>query len=48
MTQVSDLGGPADSRVVADALAPRLLESLGCPAFAQSATSTWRQDVSSR
>ena len=48
MTQVSDLGGPADLRVVADALAPRLLESLGYGASAQSATSTWRQDVSSR
>jgi len=47
MTQVSDLGGPADLRVVADALAPRLLEALGCSASAQSATSTWRQDVSS-
>jgi lipoyl(octanoyl) transferase len=47
MTQVSDLGGPADLRVVADALAPRLLEALGWTASAQSATSTWRQDVSS-
>jgi lipoyl(octanoyl) transferase len=47
MTQVSDLGGPADLRVVADALAPRLLDSLGHDATAQSATSTWRQDVSS-
>jgi lipoyl(octanoyl) transferase len=47
MTQVSDLGGPADLRVVADALAPRLLRALGCGASAQSATSTWRQDVSS-
>jgi len=47
MTQVSDLGGPADLSVVANALAPRLLESLGHDATAQSATSTWRQDVSS-
>jgi lipoyl(octanoyl) transferase len=47
MTQVSDLGGPADLRVVAEALAPRLLESLCHGATAQSATSTWRQDVSS-
>ena len=47
MTQVSDLGGPADLRVVADALAPRLVESLGHDATAHSATSTWRQDVSS-
>jgi lipoyl(octanoyl) transferase len=48
MTQASDLGGPGDLRVMADALAPRLLESLGLGATAQSATSTWRQDVSSR
>ena len=48
MTQVSQLGGPADLRFVADALAPRLLESLGYGAAAQSATRTWRQDVSSR
>ena len=47
MTQVCDLGGPADLRVVADALAVRLLDALGFPAAAQSATSTWRQDVSS-
>ena len=47
MTQVSDLGGPADLGAVADALAPRLLASLGFPAAPQSATSTWRQDVSS-
>jgi lipoyl(octanoyl) transferase len=47
MTQVSDLGGPIELRVVADALAPRLLESLGYDASTQSATSTWRQDVSS-
>ena len=45
MTQVSELGGPADLGVVADALAPQLLEALGLPT--QSATSTWRQDVSS-
>jgi lipoyl(octanoyl) transferase len=47
MTQVRDLGGPADLGVVADVLAPRLLDELGFPAPAQSATSTWRQDVSS-
>ena len=35
-------------RAVADALAPRLLVSLGYGATAQSATSTWRQDASSR
>jgi len=47
MTQVSELGGPGDLGVVADALAPRLLAELGLDAGAQSATSTWRQDVSS-
>ena len=47
MTQVSELGGPADLGVVADALAPRLLAALGFVPPAQSATSTWRQDVSS-
>jgi len=47
MTQGSELGGPADLGVVADALAPRLLEALGLAAAPQSATSTWRQDVSS-
>ena len=47
MVQVSELGGPADVGLVAEALAPRLLASLGFPAAAQSATSTWRQDVSS-
>ena len=47
MTQVSALGGPSDLGAVADALAPRLLASLGLPTFDQSATSTWRQDVSS-
>jgi lipoyl(octanoyl) transferase len=47
MTQLAELGGPADLGVVADALAPRLLRSLGYGANAQSATSTWRQDVSS-
>jgi lipoyl(octanoyl) transferase len=47
MTQVSELGGPADLGAVADALAPRLLEALGLAAAPQSATSTWRQDVSS-
>jgi lipoyl(octanoyl) transferase len=52
MTQVSALGGPAGVREVAEALAPRLLLSLGFDAAAvaraQSATSTWLQDVSSR
>ncbi len=47
MTQVSDLGGPSDLGLVADALAPRLLTELGFEAADQSATSTWRQDVSS-
>jgi lipoyl(octanoyl) transferase len=47
MTQVSDLGGPRDLGVVADALAPRLLAELGFEAMDQRATSTWRQDVSS-
>jgi lipoyl(octanoyl) transferase len=47
MTQVSELGGPADPGLVADALAPRLLAELGFELPAQSATSTWRQDVSS-
>lgn len=47
MTQLAGLGGPSDLRVVAEALAPRLLEALGYGAAAQSATSTWRQDVSS-
>jgi lipoyl(octanoyl) transferase len=47
MTQVSELGGPSDLGTVADALAPRLLAELGLGAGAQSATSTWRQDVSS-
>jgi hypothetical protein len=47
MTQVSDLGGPADLGEVADVLAPRLLEELGLAAEIHSATSTWRQDVSS-
>lgn len=47
MTQVSELGGPADLKVVAPALAPRLLEALHLPPPDQSATSTWRQDVSS-
>ena len=45
MTQVSALGGPADLGTVADALAPRLLAALGLAP--QSATSTWRQEVSS-
>ena len=47
MTQVSALGGPSELRAVADALAPRLLASLGLPDADQSATSTWRQEVSS-
>jgi len=47
MTQVSELGGPSDLGLVADALAPRLLSALGLEGAAQSATSTWRQDVSS-
>jgi lipoyl(octanoyl) transferase len=47
MTQVGDLGGPADLGEVADALAPRLLAELGLAAESHSATSTWRQDVSS-
>jgi lipoyl(octanoyl) transferase len=47
MTQVCELGGPADLGVVADGLAPRLLAGLGFEPAAQSATSTWRQDVSS-
>jgi len=48
MTQVSDLGGPADVQTVAEALAPHLLRELRCEAPPQSATSTWLQDVSSR
>jgi len=47
MTQVGDLGGPADLGEVADVLAPRLLAELGLAAGDHSATSTWRQDVSS-
>ena len=47
MVQVSELGGPADVGLVADALAPRLLAALGFPVADQSATSTWRQDVRS-
>ena len=47
MTQVSELGGPAQLGAVADVLAPRLLAELGFEPPAQSATSTWRQDVSS-
>jgi lipoyl(octanoyl) transferase len=47
MTQVSELGGPADLGILADALAPRLLAELGFDAADQSATSTWRQEVSS-
>ena len=51
MTQVATLGGPADVRTVGEALAPHLLRELGfepATALAQSATSTWLQDVSSR
>jgi lipoyl(octanoyl) transferase len=50
MTQVSALGGPTDVHVVAEALAPHLLRTLGFERAvdAQSATSTWLQDVSSR
>jgi lipoyl(octanoyl) transferase len=47
MTQMSELGGPCDLGPVADVLAPRLLAALGFAVPAQSATSTWRQDVSS-
>jgi lipoyl(octanoyl) transferase len=47
MTQLAELGGPDDLGTVADQLAPRLLEELGFAPPAQSATSTWRQDVSS-
>ncbi len=47
MTQLAALGGPSDLQVVAEALAPRLLEALGNGAGAHSATSTWRHDVSS-
>jgi lipoyl(octanoyl) transferase len=47
MTQLAELGGPASLTVVADALAPRLLAELGLGPSIQSATSTWRQDVSS-
>ena len=47
MTQLSELGGPSDVGAVADVLAPLLLAELGFAAPAQSATSTWRQDVSS-
>jgi lipoyl(octanoyl) transferase len=47
MTQVGALGGPSDVGLVADALAPRLLSALGLPGADQSATSTWRQEVSS-
>ncbi len=50
MTQLSELGGPADVGAVADALAPRLLAALGLATWGlatQSATSTWRQEVSS-
>ena len=50
MTQASDLGGPTEVRAVAEALAPKLLQAFGWSPVegAQSATSTWLQDVSSR
>jgi lipoyl(octanoyl) transferase len=47
MTQVSELGGPSDLGIVADAFAPQLLAALGLEAAHHSATSTWRQAVSS-
>jgi lipoyl(octanoyl) transferase len=46
MTQLADLGGPADLPTVAQAFAPRLLAALGLDP--QSATSTRWQDVRSR
>jgi lipoyl(octanoyl) transferase len=46
MTQLTELGGPSDLRVVAAALAPRLLAGVGLDP--QSATSTRWQDVRSR
>ena len=46
MTQLVDLGGPAELRTVAASLAPRLLARLGLDP--QSATSTRWQDVRSR
>jgi lipoyl(octanoyl) transferase len=46
MTQLLDLGGPAELRTVAAVLAPRLLARLGLDP--QSATSTRWQDVRSR
>jgi lipoyl(octanoyl) transferase len=50
MTQVSELGGPASVKEVAEVLAPRLLRALGFGQAIenQSATSTLLQDVSSR
>jgi len=50
MTQVSELGGPASVREVAEALAPHMLRALGFGQAIenQSATSTLLQDVSSR
>jgi lipoyl(octanoyl) transferase len=50
MTQVSELGGPASVKEVAEALAPHLLRALGFGQAIedQSATSTLLQDVSSR
>ena len=49
MTQLSELGGPASVRAVAEALAPQLLQALGFVELAasQSATSTWLQEVRS-
>ena len=45
MTQLSELGGPSDLRLVARALAPRLLQSLGLPEAGQGATSPWLPDT---
>ena len=49
MTQLSELGGPASVRAVAEALAPQLLHALGFTEVVapQSATSTWLQEVRS-
>jgi len=46
MTQLADLGGPSDLRIVAAALAPRLLAGVGLDP--QSATSTRWQELRSR
>jgi lipoyl(octanoyl) transferase len=47
MTQVSELGGPSDLQLVAGALAPRLLRSLGLPEPGQGATGAWPQQAGS-